>query len=182
MGEAESTRVRILERNIRDQFYSQVAANQPTVAPCPVYTQSPLQMPTVPNQLSHTLDKAIACSITYTNPPSLYDCQSATSKVPVVPPLGAEPLKGPAVSVVQRKFSRIGGIDEICRFPLSRSSSGHTARIRTGIESQNTTRYALTVIPRIPYPPYLPPAPNTGVPLPSISGCERRVGFSNPRA
>jgi hypothetical protein len=186
MGEAESTRIRILQKNINDAFVAQVAANQPVKAACPVYSAPILQTGTTPDQTSYTLNKAIVCPLTYENPPNPYACQPVyTSQSPSEPPPGAEPLQGPAIPIVRRKFSRIGGIDTICRVPLDRSSSGRTARLRTGIESSSQFRYVQTVIPRIPYPPYIPPAPNTGVPQAIMSGCNpgtRRVDYSNPKA
>ena len=181
MGEAESTRVRILQHAIIDRFYAQVAASQPKARPCPIYTQPIVQNPTAPNQLTHTLNKATACPTSYTNPPSVFECQPVyTKQSPTTPPPGAEPLQGPAIPVVSRKFSRIGGIDQICRFPIDRSSSGRTAKLRTGIEVRNPTRYPLSVIPRIQYPAYIPPAPNTGVPIAPNTACGSRG--SNPRA
>lgn len=186
MGEAESTRIRILQKNINDAFIAGVAASQPIKAACPTYTEPLVQIPTAPDQTSYILNKAIACPLTYVNPPDTYGCQEVyTSASPSVPPPGAEPLQGPAFTTVRRQFSRIGGIDQICRFPTDRSSSGRTARLRAGIESNSQTRYSLTVIPRIAYPPYVPPAPNTGVPIAPNSACNpatRRVDYSNPNA
>lgn len=186
MGEAESTRIRILQKNINDVFVAGVAANQPIKRECPTYTAPLVQIPTAPDQKSYVLRKAIACPLTYVNPPDNYGCQQVyTSASPRVPPPGAEPLQGPAFTTANRQFSRIGGIDQICRFPTNRSSSGRTARLRTGIESLNQTRYSQTVIPRIAYPAYVPPAPNTGVPIATSSACNpgtRRVDYSNPKA
>jgi len=186
MGEAESTRIRILQRNINDAFVAGVAASQPIKTACPTFTAPIIQVPTAPNQLSYILNKVVACPLKYVNPPDNYGCKQVyTSESPRIPPSGAEPLQGPAFTTSSRKLARIGGIDQICRFPTNRSSSGRTARLRAGIESLNQTRYSQTIIPRIAYPPYVPPAPNTGVPTAVSSACNpgtRRVDYSNPKA
>jgi hypothetical protein len=145
-----------------------------------------IQEPTTPNQLSFILDKAVACPTRYVTPYATSGCQPLyTDPIPPLTGPDVEPPQGPAVVTVYRKFPRIGGIDDISKPLVGRSSSDRTARLRAGIISQSQTRYVQTVLPVVPYParPSNPPQP--GVPVAPMSGCNpgaRRVDFSNPRA
>ena len=145
-----------------------------------------IQEPTTPNQLSFILDRAVACPTRYVTPYATSGCQPLyTASIPPLTGPDVEPPQGPAVVTVYRKFPRIGGIDDISKPLVGRSSSDRTARIRAGIISQSQTRYVQTVLPVVPYParPSNPPQP--GVPVAPMNGCNpgaRRVDFSNPRS
>jgi len=146
----------------------------------------PIQTPTTPNELSFILDKAIACPTRYVSPYATSGCQPLyTEPIPPLTGPDVEPPQGPAVVTVYRKFPRIGGIDDISKPLVGRSSSDRTARLRAGIISRSQTRYVQTVLPIVPYParPSNPPQP--GVPVAPMNGCNpgaRRVDFSNPRS
>jgi hypothetical protein len=153
---------------------------------CPKIAQPTVQIPTVPNQLSHILDVAVNCPLLFVTPTATYGCQPVYTE-PIAPlqGVGVEKPQGPAVTSVYRKFQRIGGIDQISKPLVGRAGSDRTARLRAGIISQSQTRYVQTVLPLIPYPPCLPPSPQPGVPIAPNSGCNpgtRRVDYSNPRA
>ena len=153
---------------------------------CPNIAQPTVQIPTVPNQLSHILDVAVNCPLLFVTPTATYGCQPVYTE-PIAPlqGVGVEKPQGPAVTSVYRKFQRIGGIDQISKPLVGRAGSDRTARLRAGIISQSQTRYVQTVLPLIPYPPCLPPPPQPGVPIAPNSGCNpgtRRVDYSNPRA
>ena len=165
-----------------------------TLPCCPVLKQPLVQLPTAPDQLSHTLDIAVSCPILYNTPVTSYGAQPVYA-VPIPPPtildVGEvpEPPQGPAVVNVYRKFQRISGIDQISKPLVGRAGSDRTARIRAGIISGSLTRYVQTVLPLVAYPP-CPPSPQAGVPQAGVpiapnSGCNpgtRRVDYSNPRA
>ena len=187
-GQAESTRMR---KCVANQV---LTAMNTSGCNCPVTTAPTVQLPTAPDQLSHTLDIAVACPIRYNTPVANYGCQP-TYADPIPPPtildVGEipEPPQGPAVANVYRKFPRIGGIDQISKPLVGRAGSDRTARLRAGIVSQYQTRYVQTVLPLVPYPPCLPSpqagVPQAGVPVAPSSGCNpgtRRVDYSNPRA
>ena len=185
-GEAESTRVRILQEAIVAANTREIAAtNHTPICPQPS-PPAPIQAPTTPNELSFILDRAVACPILYVTPFATSGCQPVyTESIPPLTGPGVEPPQGPAVINVYRKFPRIGGIDDISKPLVGRSSSDRTARLRAGIISQSQTRYVQTVIPLVPYPvtPYNSPQP--GVPVAPMNGCNpgtRRVDYSNPRS
>jgi hypothetical protein len=155
---------------------------------CPQLSQPIIQQPTTPNQLSFILDQAVSCPILYVTPTATFGCQPVyTEPIPPLTGPGVEPPQGPAVTDVYRQFSRIGGIDQISKPLVGRSSNDRTARLRAGIVSQSQTRYVQTILPIVPYPPCLPPrvGPAAGVPIAPNNACNlgtRRVDFSNPKA
>jgi len=192
-GEAESTRTRLRQECIIQENIKREAAAAEPQQPCICASAPDVQHPTTPNQLSHILDVAVACPILYYTPYATPVCQPLyTEPVPPLPgPYGGpdepEAPQGPAVLSVYRKFPRIGGIEQISKPLVGRSSNDRTARLRAGIVSLSQTRYVQTVIPLVAYPPCLPPrtGPQPGVPVAPSSGCNpgtRRVDFSNPRA
>ena len=182
IGEAQSIRTRLrkecIERAVRPLVQDDTG--------CCRLPQRPIQSPTTPNQLTHILDVAIACPILYVTPFATSGCQPTyTEPIPPLLGLDVEPPQGPAVTNVYRKFSRIGGIEQISKSLVGRSGSDRTARLRAGLVSQSQTRYSQTVLPIVSYPPCLPPSPQPGVPVAVSSVCNlgaRRVDFSNPRA
>lgn len=185
-GEAESTRVRILQEAIVAANTQEIAATKQTVT-CPQPPPPPpIQAPTTPNELTFILDRAIACPVLYVTPFATSGCQPVyTDPIPPLTGPGVEPPQGPAVINVYRKFARIGGIDEISKPLVGRSCTDRTARLRAGIISQNQTRYVQTVLPIVPYPIPPPNPPQPGVPIPTTNTCNpgmRRVDFSNPRS
>lgn len=155
---------------------------------CPQLSQPVIQQPTTPNQLSFILDQAVSCPILYVTPVTTYGCQPTyTESIPPLTGPGVEPPQGPAVTNVYRKFSRIGGIDQISKPFVGRSCNDRTARLKAGIVSQSQTRYVQTVLPIVSYPPCPIPrvGPAAGVPVAPNNGCNlgtRRVDFSNPKA
>jgi hypothetical protein len=195
-GQAESTRTRLLQECIQEVNVANQAlgAINTSGCNCPVLASPLVQLPTAPDQLSHTLDIAVACPILYNTPVTSYGCQP-TYAAPIPPPtildVGTvpEPPQGPAVANVYRKFTRISGIDQISKPRVGRAGSDRTAQIRAGIISGSLTRYVQTVLPLVAYPP-CPPSPQAGVPQAGVpiapsSACNpgtRRVDYSNPRA
>lgn len=167
MSLSESTRIQILSECLRQA--NVVGQTAPVV--CPPQQPLIIQQNTTQSSLNHTLAVAVQCPITYTQPNSLIACRIPDS-APSIPPFSeaTEGAQGPAVSSVSRKFSRIRGIDAICK-PVtgaSRAASLRTSQIRASIEAQtNRNRYPLTVLPDIPYPQYIPRAsgPQPGVPI-----------------
>jgi len=184
-GQAESTRIRLLQECIVATNVEREDSIQ-TACKCPQQTPPLIQFPTTPNQLTHILDVAVACPILYVTPFATAGCQPVyTEPIPPLTGPDVEPPQGPAVMDVYRKFPRIGGIDQISKPLVGRSSSDRTARLRAGIVSRSQTRYVQTVIPRVPYPPCPPNPPQPGVPIAPNTGCNpgtRRVDFSNPKA
>jgi hypothetical protein len=185
-GEAESTRIRLLQKAIVAANTQEIAATKQTVTCLAPPPPPPVQDPTTPNELTFILDRAIACPVLYVTPFATSGCQPVyTDTIPPLTGPGVEPPQGPAVMNVYRSFARIGGIDEISKPLVGRSCNDRTARIRAGIISQSQTRYVQTVLPLVPYPtaPSNPPQP--GVPVAPINACNpgtRRVDYSNPRS
>jgi len=186
-GEAESTRLNALQECIiqtnAQNIASRIATNN---CNCPVIPPPPNQLPTSLSEFNYTLSKAVACPVRYNTPFATFGCQPVyTEPIPYLTEPGTEPPQGPAVTNVYRKFPRIGGIDEISKPLVGRSSSDRTARLRAGILSASDTRYVQSVIPIVPYPPCPQRPSNAGIPVAPNPGCNlgtRRVDYSNPRA
>jgi hypothetical protein len=186
---AESTRIRLLRQGIVQSNIDANSVYDPTPArDCIILAQPTIQVSTTPNQLSFTLDKAIACPILYKAQNTFNGCQPVfTTPIPPMTGPGVEPPQGPSVTDVYRRFERIRGIEQISKPVVGRAGSDHTAALRTSIESASITRYSQTVIPVIPYPPYIPrpSGPQPGVPPGVSTPCNlanRRVDYSNPKA
>jgi hypothetical protein len=193
-GACESMRLQQLQKCIIQANIQQSVKTAPQPFPC--ITQPVIQQTTTPNQLTFILNKAVACPILYVTPVTTFGCQPTYTET--IPPLQGHsdllgetvvvsPPQGPAVSNVYRKFSRIGGIDEISKPLTTVAGSAYTARKRAGIVSQSQTRYVQTLLPIIGYPPCVSPrvGPAAGVPIAPNTGCNngaRRVDFSNPIA
>lgn len=173
----ETTSARI--RRIRDCVEKSVLINRPhpifdICPPAQQSLQNPVvQLPTTLNSKAHTLAKAIACPLIFTQPNTMIG-KNPTCLLTLPPFDGAtEPPQGPGVTEVVRQFTRIRGIEEICK-PITgalRSSSSRTSQLRTSIQAQtNNSRYPLTVIPLIPYPdmPAWRTKPEPGVPVARI--------------
>lgn len=138
-----------------------------------------VQMPTTLNSRSHTLAKAIACPLRFTQPNVMVG-KGPHCLLAQPPFAGAtEPPQGPGVTEVVRQFTNIRGIDAISKPATGalRSSSSRTSQLRDSINAQtNNTRYPLTDIPIIPYPdlPAWRTKPEPGVPV------ARRCLLRNP--
>jgi hypothetical protein len=169
MSLAESTRIRLLSECLQ-----KTVPNTNLPAPglqCPPQPPLVVQQGTTQNCLSHTLGIATVCPITYAQPNLIIPCIIPDS-APSIPPFpeATEGPQGPAATTVTRKFSRIPGIDVICK-PVtgaSRAGSLRTSQIRATINAQtNNNRYPLTVLPVVPYPQFIPRAsgPQPGVPI-----------------
>ena len=121
--------------------------------------------------LTHTLNIAICQPIRFSNP-GLSDGCGPVYTAPtqyLTDASGAEPLQGPAMKTIVRKYDRINGIDEICKPIPGRYGSSRTARIRSNIEAASATRYSTTVLPQVKYPFPCPVYGNqTGIPRASL--------------
>jgi hypothetical protein len=189
---SESTRIRLLRECIIQANIQERAAihnaEQPPGCNCVVLTPPTIQPPTAPNQLSYTLEKAIACPILFKAQETANGCQPVyTTPIPPMMGPGVEPPQGPGVDAVYRQFQRINSIDQISKPLVGRSSNDRTAALRASIEAASQTRYSQTVIPIIPYPPCIPSrsGPQPGVPVGVSTPCNlanRRVDYSNPNA
>jgi hypothetical protein len=133
--------------------------------PLPVNNTSPL------DGLTRTLNLAICQPIRFSNPAASDGCgpvYTAPTQY-LTDASGAEPLQGPAMKTIVRKYDRINGIDEICKPIPGRYGSSRTARIRSNIEAASATRYVTTVLPQVQYPFPCPVYGNqTGIPRASL--------------
>lgn len=173
----ESTEARI--RRIRKCVENAVLIRwpSPNVDICPppqhLLPNPIVQLPTTLNSRSHTLAKAIASPLRFTQPNVIIG-KSPTCLEPLPPFADAtEPPQGPGVREVVRQFTNIRGIEDISKPATGalRSSSSRTSQLRTSINAQtNNSRYPLTVIPLIPYPdmPAWRTKPEPGVPIARI--------------
>lgn len=171
----ESTDARL--RRIRECVERAVLIKKPrpVVDICPSQGPNPVvQLPTTLNSRSHTLAKAIAAPLTFTQPNAMLGRGSICLLDPLPPFAGAtESPQGPGVTTVSRKFANIRGIDAISKPATGalRPSSSYTAQLRTKINAQsNNNRYPQTVIPLIPYPdvPEWRKKPQPSVPIARI--------------
>jgi len=131
----------------------------------------PVNNKEVSDSFTHTLNLAICQPIKFTNPVASAGCAPIYTEPTqyLTEAEGAEPPQGPAVTTVSRKYTRINGIDEICKPIPKRYASSRTALIRAQIEAASDTRYAATVLPVATYPFPCPMYGNqSGIPKASL--------------
>ena len=131
----------------------------------------PVNNKEVSDSFTHTLNLAICQPIKFTNPVASAGCAPIYTEPTqyLTEAEGAEPPQGPAVTTVSRKYTRINGIDEICKPIPKRYASSRTALIRANIEAASDTRYAATMLPVVTYPFPCPVYGNqTGIPTASL--------------
>jgi hypothetical protein len=131
----------------------------------------PVNNKEVSDSFTHTLNLAICQPIKFTNPVASPGCAPVYTEPTqyLTEAEGAEPPQGPAVTTVSRRYTRINGIDEICKPIPKRYASSRTALIRAQIEAASDTRYAATVLPVVEYPFPCPVYGNqSGIPKASL--------------